>query len=112
MNNAENAQQLALPFPRLLRCSEASAPDDLHHLTWDDYAKRWTCRLTLQFPKLKIVGKRITVRIPSKDPLVAKGVRDGLIQGFKALGLTVAGRKQNRWSQDPKVRAKNRRTHQ
>lgn len=115
MDNA----QLALPLEEvsLVRCSDQVAPptheplaDDLHHLVWDESKKRWVLGLTIQFPKLKIVGKRVRVKIPGQSAEVAKGIRDGMIAALQKIGLTVAGRKQTRWSHDPKVRAKNRRT--
>ena len=66
-----------------------------HHLTWDRTKLRWVLRVTLDLRK-KMVGHRVTIRLKTKNDRTAIILRDHIIEGYNAAGLTVRPRVQKR----------------
>lgn len=73
----------------------------LHGLTWDKSKGRWKLRLTLDMGR-KVVGKRISIPLRTADEKVAIQKRDGIVEGYRRIGLTVRGRALPRKDTTPK----------
>lgn len=91
-------EQLSLPLggnSNLIECSDTSAARDDHHLIFDKQ-KGWETRLTIDMGP-KVVGKRIRVRLKTRDLEDAKARRDLVIGLCRKFGLTVRDRRQKKW---------------
>lgn len=89
--------QLPLEITEVVQCSDASEPREDHHLIWDK-VKGWETRFTIDMGK-KRVGKRIRVRLKTRDLNDAMVRRDLVLGLCRQFGLTVKDRRQKRQGQ-------------
>lgn len=75
-------------------------PDVRHGVTFEERKRRHLVRLTIN-RGAKLVGKRLTVRVPTTDLDIALMVRDALLDFCLALGLHVTRRPQRRPQRRP-----------
>lgn len=66
-----------------------------NHLYFDKAKNRFNLRFTVDLGP-KVIGKRVSVKLNTKDLRKAIELRDHIIKAFRALGLTVRPRVQKR----------------
>lgn len=74
--------------------SEHAKLQNSHHLHWED-GRGWVLRFTVEINK-KMVGKRIKVRLRTRDLTEAIARRELIVSQYQRLGLKIANRKQRR----------------
>lgn len=67
----------------------------LHGLSWDSARNRWDLRVTVDAGK-KVVGKRLRMKLKTKEAAVAIQVKEGVVEALTQLKLKVRQRIQKR----------------